>query len=94
MKKSNKDKMKILIGNIILLILSSTIISCNGQVKEYKKSAEIEKTPKITKIPVPKYGFSNGFVDKDGTIWFSSNGGGVFHYDGKTFKKLYRKKTD
>ena len=69
-----------IIGNIVLLILPSIIISCNGQVKEEKKSVE------VSKIPVPKYGFSSGYIDKDGTIWFSSNGGGLFHYDGKTFK--------
>lgn len=25
-------------------------------------------------------------LDNDGTLWFSSNGGGVYHYDGKTFE--------
>ena len=78
--------MKIRIGNIALLILSSAIISCNGQVKTNNESAEIEKTQTKSKIPVPKNGFSNALVDKDNTIWFSSNGGGIYHYNGITFK--------
>jgi ligand-binding sensor domain-containing protein len=77
--------MKILIGNI-LLVFCSIITSCNGQPKEEKKSAEVEKVLGVSKITMPQNGFSNGHVDKDGTIWFSSNGGGIFHYDGKTFK--------
>lgn len=78
--------MKIRIGNIILLILSTAIISCNGQIKSNNKSVEIEKTQTTRKIPVPKNGFSNAFVDQDGSLWFSSNGGGIFHYSGKSFK--------
>lgn len=83
--------MKTLIRNTVLLILSSTIISCNGQAKENKKIDKIEKTQVASKIPVPKNGFSRGFVDKDGTLWFSSNGGGVFHYNGITFKNYTEK---
>ena len=40
----------------------------------------------VGKIPLPINGFSNGYLDKDGSIWFSSNGGGVFHYNGHSFK--------
>lgn len=75
-----------LIGNIVLLILSLTIISCNGQVKTNSESTGIERTENNSKIPVPKYGFSSGMVDKDGSLWFSSNGGGIYHYNGKSFK--------
>ena len=74
------------IGNIVLLILFSTIISCNGQVKTKNESAEIEITQTNNKIPVPKNGFSNALVDKDGSLWFSSNGGGIYHYSGNSFK--------
>ena len=83
--------MKVLIRNIFFLILSSTILSCKGQVKSNDKIAETEKTQENRKIPVPENGFSSAFVDKDSTIWFSSNGGGIFHYDGKTFKNYTEK---
>ena len=29
--------------------------------------------------------FSNAYADLDGTMWFCSNGGGVFHLDGESF---------
>ena len=66
----------------------SSFLSCNGQVKNEKQSVDQEKTSQTIKIPNPKNGFSNGFVDKDGTLWFSSNGGGVYRYDGKTIKNF------
>ncbi len=71
---------------ILLLALSSVIVSCNGQVKVNKKSAKIEKISEVNKIPVPKTGFWSAYLDNDGSLWFSSNGGGLYHYDGKTFK--------
>lgn len=40
---------------------------------------------------LPENGFSNGLVDKDGTLWFSSNGGGIYHYDGKSYKNYTEK---
>ncbi len=83
--------MKFIFRNIIISILVSIFISCNGQVKEKKKLVEIERASEVSKISVPKYGFSSGMVGKDGTIWFSSNGGGIFHYDGKTFKNYTQK---
>ncbi len=66
--------------------LISTLISCNGQVKSSKKSTEIEKVSEAVKIPVPKNGFSNAFIYKDGSLWFSSNGGGIYHYNVRSFK--------
>lgn len=68
------------------MILFSIFISCNGQVKKETQSFSTEKVSEVDKIPLPKNGFSNGYVDKDGTLWFSSNGGGIYHYDGKTFR--------
>jgi ligand-binding sensor domain-containing protein len=86
-KTTQEKLMNVLIKNIALLILSSTIISsCKGQVKSNDKSSKTEKTQVASEIPVPKNGFSNALVDKDSTIWFSSNGGGIYHYNGKTFK--------
>jgi len=86
-----KTKMNLIFRHIALLILFSIFISCNGQVKNKKISLDVEKISEVNKIPVPINGFSNGYVDKDGTLWFSSNGGGVYHYDGKTFKNYTEK---
>ncbi|MBT9485302.1 two-component regulator propeller domain-containing protein [Sediminibacterium sp.] len=77
--------------NISLLILVSSFISCNGQVKNDKSSLEAEKVTEVIKIPLPNNGFSNGYVDIDGTLWFTSNGGGVYHFDGKTYKNYTMK---
>lgn len=66
-----------------------TFISCNGQVKNEKHSISIEEeVSQLNKIPTPENGFSNAFLDKDGSLWFSSNGGGVYHYDGKTIQNF------
>lgn len=83
--------MKYTFRNIILLVLVTTFNSCNGQVKDEKLKLEVEKVSAVIKIPVPKNGFSNAYVDKDGSLWFSSNGGGIYHYDGKTFKNYTEK---
>ena len=83
--------MNLIFRHIFLLILFSTLISCNGQIKKEKTALNVEKVSEVNKIPVPKNGFSNAYLDKDGTLWFSSNGGGIYHYDGKTFKNYTKK---
>ena len=80
-----------LIKNIFITILAATVISCNGQVKNGKHSLQAEQGSEMVKIPIPENGFSNAYLDKDGSIWFSSNGGGIYHYDGKTFKNYTEK---
>ena len=72
-----------LIERIFLLILSSTIISCDGQFKSNNQSIESEKISEVNKIPLPKNGFRGAYLDLDGSLWFNSNGGGTYHYDGK-----------
>ncbi|MBQ0767822.1 MAG: hypothetical protein KBT58_00910 [Bizionia sp.] len=83
--------MKFIFRNITLFLLVSLVISCNGQVKKEKLSYKVEKVSEANKVPVPVNGFSNGFIDKDGTLWFTSNGGGAYHYNGKTFKHYTEK---
>ena len=68
-------------------------ISGNGLAGEEEKSAQLEKDQVASKIPILKNGFSNAYLDTDGSIWFSSNGGGIFHYNGKAISTK-RKKTD
>ncbi len=83
--------MKFIFKNITLLILSSIFISCNGQVKNEKQSPTIQKVSELNKIAVPEYGFSSGLLDSKGNLWFASNGGGVFFFDGKTFTNYTKK---
>jgi ligand-binding sensor domain-containing protein len=77
--------MKYTFRNFTLLNLVAIFISCNGQINKEKQSGKIEHFLETIKIPLTQYGFSNGYVDKDGTFWFTSNNG-VLHYDGKTVK--------
>ena len=81
-----KSTLKFIFRDTTFLFLLSTLISCSGQVENERKSSTTEKVTGIDKIHVPENGFSNGYVDKDGTLWFSSNGGGAYHFDGQTFK--------
>ena len=83
--------MNLIFRHIALLTLFSSFISCNGQIKNESQSLTAEEISKSNKIPVPKNGFSNAYLDKDGSVWFSSNGGGIYHYDGKTFKNYTEK---
>lgn len=59
------------------------VSSCSGQLKEQSKTGhKVEHE----KIPVPKNGFSRAYQDLDGTLWFTSNRGGVYHYDGVSYE--------
>lgn len=86
-----KHEMKITFRNLLLLISVSVFISCNGQETKEKRIAQEDINSEIAKIPMIPKGFSNGFVDFDGTLWFASNGGGIYHYDGKTTKHFTEK---
>lgn len=83
--------MRLILTDFTWLILSSILISCNGRIKNDNQILKEEKNTAITKILVPENGFSCGFVDNDGTLWFGSNGGGVFHFDGGAFKNYTEK---
>jgi ligand-binding sensor domain-containing protein len=76
--------MKITIRNITLPLIVSTLIGCNGQITNEKVS--LEKVSELIKIPLPEHGFSSSYLDKDGSLWFGSNGNGIYQYDGKSFK--------
>ncbi len=64
----------------------SAFDSCKQHTKQKELPSTIEKVHAANKILVPKNGFSYGFVDREGTIWFSSNGGGIYQYDENTVK--------
>jgi len=76
---------------LVLVSLTLVLLSCNGQVKNEKQSPTIQKVSELNKIAVPEYGFSSGLLDNKGNLWFASNGGGVFFFDGKTFKNYTEK---
>jgi len=75
---------------ITLSTLFSFFIACNGQIKNNKQLLDVEKVTEVTKIPLPKNGFSNGYLDIDGTLWFTSSSG-IYHFDGKTYKNYTMK---
>lgn len=77
--------MKLEFRSVILLVLSVVLISCSGQVKNEKQSPTIQEALALNKIAVPENGFSSGLLDHKGNLWFVSNGGGVFFFDGKEF---------
>lgn len=74
-----------------LLVLVTTFMACNEQVKGEKQTGEVGIVSEMIKIPVPENGFSNGYLDQDGSIWFTSNGGGIYHFDRKAFKNYTEK---
>ncbi|MCB0740152.1 MAG: hypothetical protein KDB92_03685, partial [Chitinophagaceae bacterium] len=77
-----------MIKNILLLILTSTVVNCNGQNKKQQEKVISNQLPEnvlLGKIPLPKYGFYCGLKDKEGNLWFGSRVNGVFKYNGKVF---------
>ena len=77
----------------IYCLLLVFITSCNGQVKTDQPQAIINQQtpiegvhPKIVRTVGTRY--SNvgcQLLDKDGNLWFSIRGEGVYRYDGKSF---------
>lgn len=82
--------MKIKFRSIVISFIAACVLSCNGQVEASQVSAE-KSEPVTVKIEMPKYGFSSGLVDHEGNLWFASNGGGIFYFDGKTFTNYTEK---
>lgn len=78
--------MKVLFTYIILMIL--LFVSCSEQAalnKGDKVNGNNTVVQNFIKIPVPKNGFNNAYLHNDGSIWFCSNGGGVYNFNGKSF---------
>jgi streptogramin lyase len=78
----------------VLLILLVIVASCNGQfLTDHSKDNAFEQKAIETgtpKIPKPRGIYTDasigyGIQDKNGNIWFGSNGEGVYFYDGKLF---------
>ena len=77
-----------------ILILVFLIVSCNGQNQKKPNTSKLNTTSseqlknKASKVINPKNGFSCGFLDSNGNLWFGSNGGGVYHYNGNYFENF------
>jgi ligand-binding sensor domain-containing protein len=82
--QTRKSLMKI-IYVILVTLISSTFVSCNGQTKSSSTNVLKGHGNEIGKV-VDKLSDSIWYVyqDKMDNYWFASNGQGVFRYDGKT----------
>jgi ligand-binding sensor domain-containing protein len=75
----------------ILILVSSIIHACNGQVKSEYKQAE-SKTHEIgTTASELENRIWRIFQDAKGKYWFGSNGSGVYYLDGKKLKQFTTK---
>lgn len=74
-----------MLNTSIFFFLLFAFISCNQDVKKQSSLVELKPISEVTTLPFPKNGFSNGYIDKTGNLWFSSNGGGLYGYNGKEF---------
>lgn len=84
-----------------LLLFSLQIFSCNHADKidlpKEDKNTSLSSNPtplnsKENVVLLPKNGFNSGLLDDDGHLWFGSNGGGLYHYDGHTFIRYSKDK--
>ena len=79
------------IKNFLIFFVSSTFLSCNGQVKSEHKQTEIktfEIGGVVSKIDNQIWKI---FQDSKGNYWFGSNGNGVYRFDTKTVKQFTTK---
>lgn len=73
-----------LIKILLTVIISSSLLSCNSQVKSKPEQTEIktmEIGKKVSKLDNQIWAV---FQDSKGNYWFGSNGQGVYKFDGKT----------
>ena len=64
--------MNLAFRNIILLILASIFISCNGRLNKEKQSARVQKGLALNKIALLENGFSSGLLDSKGSFGLHS----------------------
>lgn len=79
------------IKTALLLLVLSSFLSCNGQVKVEQKQP-ITLTPAIgTVVSELDSSIWKIFQDSKGNYWFGSNGKGIYKYDEKTLKQFMTK---
>ena len=77
-----------LVKLVLIILVSSNLISCNGQVRYESKQTEIvpfEIGKTIAEIDNQIWAI---YQDTKGDFWFGSNGNGIYHFDGKTLKQI------
>lgn len=65
----------------VLLCWTFLALACNGQTPP-----ATEATTTVTEVPYDHV--RCGLLDRDGSLWFGTTGGGLFHYDGEHFTNL------
>jgi ligand-binding sensor domain-containing protein len=99
-----QSKRKSIARNLILILLTFQISSCNGQVKEKSVNSIIEnvvntqpiilnQSTTFPQIHTNLNGMVREFVrtmyqDKKGNYWFGTNGNGIIRYDGKKLENI------
>jgi len=81
-----------------LLLVSMFFTSCNGQTSTNQttnnknSTTKKEQHPKIVRtLGTQCENVGCQLLDKDGNLWFSINGEGVYRYDGKSFTNITTK---
>lgn len=79
------------INTLLLAVMLFT--SCNGQVNTNSPKNTKPTTELFSKIPKPRFinkeaSFGCSIQDKEGNLWFGSNGDGLYCFNGKSFKNF------
>lgn len=75
----------------LILLLTLSFASCSGQYQAKPKDSDTitqvpeEQNAQEKKVEKPENGFNSGYLDSNGMLWFGSNGGGLYRYDGTSF---------
>ena len=76
---------------VLLILISSTFLSCKGQEKSEQKTIE----PKSFEIGKTVSNLDDSiwaiFQDSQDNFWFGSNGKGLYHFNGKNLKLITSK---
>lgn len=85
-----------LLGTLSILIMSVALCSGQNNTQPWDAMNMPKKgpgSPKITRTQAtgPHVSIHCGLKDKDGNLWFGTNGEGVYRYDGKLFTQFTTK---
>ncbi|MGB1000240.1 MAG: two-component regulator propeller domain-containing protein, partial [Flavobacteriales bacterium] len=71
-----------IIKAILIILISGGFLSCNGQMKADKKSADVKNVTLGKLVSKLDNQIWSIFQDRKGNFWFGSNGKGLYHFDG------------
>lgn len=72
------------IASLLLFVLVYGPASCTQKAHNTNHPEASTKT----KIQLPETGFSYGYTDRNGNVWFASKGSGAYKFDGQSFVHL------